>query len=83
MTFVLNGRTGELLRMAGGKKNESLESFPATLTKEQKNSIHAVCIDSNGAYRSVLAEQLPKAEIVHDGFHHHGETQLRHRRGAP
>jgi transposase len=28
-----------------------------------------VCIDRNGAYRSVLAEQLPKAEIVHDRFH--------------
>ena len=69
VTVVLNGRTGELLHMAEGKKKESLESFLATLTKEQKNSIRAVCIDRNGAYRSVLAEQLPKAEIVHDRFH--------------
>ncbi|MCH7226236.1 ISL3 family transposase [Haloferula sp. A504] len=69
VTVVLNGRTGELLHMAEGKKKESLESFLATLTREQKDSIRAVCIDRNGAYRSVLAEQLPKAEIVHDRFH--------------
>jgi transposase len=69
VTVVLNGRTGELLHMAEGKKKESLESFLATLTQEQKSSIRAVCIDRNGAYRSVLAEQLPKAEIVHDRFH--------------
>ncbi len=69
VTVVLNGRTGELLHMAEGKKKESLECFLATLTQAQKNSIRAVCIDRNGAYRSVLAEQLPKAEIVHDRFH--------------
>jgi len=69
VTVVLNGRTGELLHMAEGKKKESLESFFATLTGEQKAGIRAVCIDRNGAYRSVLAERLPKAEVVHDRFH--------------
>lgn len=69
VTVVLNGRTGELLHMAEGKKKESLESFLATLTRGQKDSIRAVCIDRNGAYRSVLSEQLPKAAIVHDRFH--------------
>jgi transposase len=69
VTVVLNGRTGELLHMAEGKKKESLESFLATLTDAQKARIRAVCIDRNGAYRSVLAGQLPKAEVVHDRFH--------------
>lgn len=69
VTVVLNGRTGELLHMAEGKKKESLESFFATLSDVQKASILAVCIDRNGAYRSVLAEQIPKAEVVHDRFH--------------
>lgn len=69
VTVVLNGRTGELLHMAEGKKKESLESFLARLTKEQKNSIRAVCIDRNGAYRSALAGHLPKAAVVHDRFH--------------
>lgn len=69
VTVVLNGRTGELLHMAEGKKKESLESFFAKLTSEQKASIKAVCIDRNGAYRAVLNEQLPGADVVHDRFH--------------
>lgn len=69
VTVVLNGRTGELLHMAEGKKKESLESFFATLSEAQKATIRAVCIDRNGAYRSVLSERLPKAEVVHDRFH--------------
>ena len=69
VTGVLNGRTGELLHMAEGKKKESLQSFFAILTDEQKAPIHAVCIDRNGAYRAVLREELPKAEVVHDRFH--------------
>lgn len=28
-----------------------------------------MCIDRNGAYRAVLAELLPGAEVVHDRFH--------------
>lgn len=69
VTVVLNGRTGELLHMAEGKKKESLESFFAKLSDEQKASISAVCIDRNGSYRRVLAEQVPKADVVHDRFH--------------
>jgi transposase len=69
VTLVLNGRTGELLHMAEGKKKESLEAFFDKLTEAQRQSIRAVCIDRNGAYRSVLAERLPHAEVVHDRFH--------------
>lgn len=69
LTVVLNGRTGELLHMAEGKKKQSLESFFAKLSAAQKASIRAVCIDRNGAYRAVLNEQLPHAEVVHDRFH--------------
>lgn len=69
VTVVLNGLTGELLHMAEGKKKESLESFFSMLSDQQKASVRAVCIDRNGAYRSVLREQLPGAEVVHDRFH--------------
>ena len=55
VTVVLNGLTGELLHMAEGKKKESLESFLSLLSERQRASIRAVCIDRNGAYRSVLA----------------------------
>ena len=69
VTIVLNGRTGELLHMAEGKKKESLASFFDKLTAEQRRTIRAVCIDRNGAYRAVLAERLPHAEVIHDRFH--------------
>jgi len=69
VTVVLNGRTGELLHMAEGKKKESLESFFAKLSAAQKASIQAVCIDRNGAYRAVIDAQLPHVEVVHDHFH--------------
>lgn len=69
VTVVINARTGELLHMDDGKKKESLASFFAKLTTEQKTSIKAVCIDRNGAYRAVIGEQIPHAEVVHDRFH--------------
>lgn len=69
VTVVINARTGELLHMDDGKKKESLASFFANLTEEQKASIKAVCIDRNGAYRAVIDEQVPHAEVVHDRFH--------------
>lgn len=69
VTVMLNGRTGELLYMAEGKKKGSLRSFFAMLSDAQKASIRAVCIDRNVAYRAVLHEKLPKAEVVHDRFH--------------
>lgn len=69
VTVVINARTGELLHMDDGKKKESLASFFAKLTEEQKASIKAVCIDRNGAYRAVIDEQLPHADVVHDRFH--------------
>ena len=69
VTLVLDAQSGELLHMHEGKKKASLETFFEKLTAEQKASIRAVCIDRNGAYRSVVDEQLPGAEVVFDRFH--------------
>ena len=69
VTLVLNARTGELLHLHEGKKKASLEAFFERLTPEQKASIKAVCIDRNGAFRAVIEERLPQAEIVFDKFH--------------
>jgi len=69
VTLVLNGDTGELLHLHEGKKKASLEVFFERLNDEQKASIKAVCIDRNGAYRAVIDEQLPDADIVFDKFH--------------
>lgn len=69
ITVVLNARTGELLHLAEGRKKQSLESFFAKLTPEQKASIRAVGMDRSGPYRAVVEEQLPHADIVFDKFH--------------
>lgn len=69
VTVVLNGRTGELLHIAEGKKKESLAGFLIKLSAGQKASIKAVCIDRNGAYKAALAEYLPDAQVVFDLFH--------------
>jgi transposase len=69
VTLVLNAETGELLHMSEGKKKKSLEEFFDKLDDRQKSSIKAACIDRNGAYASVIEEQLPGAEIVYDKFH--------------
>lgn len=69
VTLVMNGRNGELLHLAEGKKKESLRAFFAKLSLEQKESIAAVCIDRAGAYRSVVETEVPWAEIVYDKFH--------------
>lgn len=69
VTFILNGRTGELLHTAEGKKRESVESFLVQLTEEQKASIQAVGIDRAGAYQAAVEEHLPHTDIVYDRFH--------------
>jgi transposase len=69
VTVILNGETGELLHLAEGKKKESVESFFAKLTEQQKASIEAVGIDRAGAYQAVIEAHLPDADIVYDRFH--------------
>lgn len=69
VTVVINGRTGEPLYMAEGKKGESLQGFFDQLTDAQKASIKAVGIDRGGAYQKVLNEEIPAADIVFDRFH--------------
>jgi len=69
VTLVMNGVSGELLHMAEGKKKQSLESFFARLTPEQKQRIEAVGMDRSGAYHAVVNEQIPHADVVYDKFH--------------
>jgi transposase len=69
VTLVMNGVTGELLHMAEGKKKQSLEAFFDRLTPEQAGRIRAVGIDRSGAYREVIRERIPGAEVVYDKFH--------------
>lgn len=69
VTLVMNGENGELLYLAEGKKKQSLQGFFDQLNPAQKASIRAVAMDRAGAYREVVKEQLPAADIVFDKFH--------------
>jgi transposase len=68
-TFVINAHTGELLFQGSGRRSETLQEFFAQLTKDQKLSIKAVCIDRSGAYKDAITIGLPHADIVYDKFH--------------
>ena len=69
VTVILNGETGELLRMAEGRKKEAVESFFEKLTEAQRAGIVAVGIDRAGSYQSAVEKWLPGADIVYDRFH--------------
>lgn len=69
VTVVINGETGEVLHLAEGKKKTSLESFFQKLTPQQIKNIKAVGIDRAGAYKAVIKEYAPSAQIVFDKFH--------------
>jgi transposase len=69
MTVVINGETGEVLHLAEGKKKASLESFFQKLSPKQTKKIKAAGIDRAGAYKSVIQQYAPKAQIVYDKFH--------------
>jgi len=69
LTVVINGENGEVLHLAEGRKKASLESFFQKLTPKQLKRIKAVGMDRAGAYKAVVREYAPKAEIVFDKFH--------------
>jgi transposase len=69
MTVVINGETGEVLHLAEGKKKTSLESFFQKLSPKQIKKIRVVGIDRAGAYKAVIQQYAPKAQIVFDKFH--------------
>lgn len=69
ITLVLNARSGELLYLAEGRGKEALDGFFARLSAKQKENIVAVGMDRSGAYKSVVEQRLPQADIVFDKFH--------------
>lgn len=69
VTVVINGETGDVLHLAEGKKKTSLESFFRNLSPQQIENIEAVGIDRAGAYKAVIKEFAPNAQIVYDKFH--------------
>lgn len=69
ITVVINGETGDVLHLAEGKKKAALESFFQKLSVQQIKNITAFGIDRAGAYKAVIQEYAPDAQIVFDKFH--------------
>ena len=77
---------GQVLYVAEGREQASLDGFWETLTEEQKQNIEAVAMDMWDPDVSSVRQQVPGAEkkIVFDKFHiakHLGEAVDRVRRG--
>ncbi len=69
LTAVINAENCEVLHLAEGKKKESFAAFFQKLTAKQTKKIVAVAMDRVGAYKAVVREYAPKADIVFDKFH--------------
>lgn len=61
---------GEVLGLAHDRSEESLRTLlTARLDARQRVAVEAVCTDMHRPYLNVVAEVLPRAEIVFDKFH--------------
>ena len=69
VTCVIDGSTGEILRLKEGKETASLDGFFRSLTPEQKEDIEVVSIDRGNAYLKALREHLPHVSISFDPLH--------------
>jgi transposase len=71
VTVVSDLATGEPLWIGYGREQETLESWLATLTSEQKKAIELFAVDMFPAYRRAILDdpELAHAAIVHDPFH--------------
>lgn len=69
LSVAMDLDTGRVIWVGEGRKEEDIDKFFLTLTKEQKNSIEAVSIDMWPAYINSAKKNCPNADIVFDRFH--------------
>lgn len=69
VTCVVDGYTGEILRLAEGKGADSLRDFFGGMTQEEKDGIEVVSVDRGNAYMKAVREHLPAADLSFDPFH--------------
>jgi transposase len=61
---------GEVIGLQQDRREDSLRTLlHDRLDARQRAAVEAVCIDMHRPYRNVVAEVLPRAEVVHDKFH--------------
>jgi len=69
MTVVLDYVSGRVVWMGQGRKAETLDTFFAGMTDQQKQAIQAVAIDMWEAFIKSVQTHCPQAKIVFDLFH--------------
>jgi transposase len=69
MTVVLDYISGRVVWMGQGRKSDTLDSFFAGMTQEQKDGIGAVAMDMWEGFVKSVRNNCPKAKIVFDFFH--------------
>jgi transposase len=69
MTVVIDYDTGRVLWMGQGRTQDTLLSFFATMTEEQKRGLKAVAMDMWQAYITAVEQAVPHVKIVFDLFH--------------
>lgn len=68
IVYDLSHKNGVLF-VSQGRTTESLDEFFKQLSKEQKQSVKAVCMDMWDPYIKSVKESIPHAIIVFDRFH--------------
>ena len=71
MSFIcIDADTHHLVNILGGRLNKDIkEFFLNQYTKAQREAVQHVAMDMNAAYRLLIHEVFPNAEIVIDRFH--------------
>jgi len=69
LTIVMNLKTGRVIWVGEGRKEEDIDKFFETLIDEQKQKIIAASIDMWPAYINSVTKNCSNADIVFDKFH--------------
>lgn len=69
LTVVSDLVTSRVIWLGEGNSAETLTKFFQELGKERAHQLSVVAMDMSEAYRTVVAEWAPQAQIVYDRFH--------------
>ena len=69
MTVVLDYLTGRVVWLGQGRTTQTLRTFFAGMTPEQKQSLRAIAMDMHDPYISAVQTEVPHVRIVFDLFH--------------
>lgn len=69
MTVILDYESGRVVWTGSGRSLEAVQAFFDGMTQEQRHRVEAVAMDMWPAFITAVRQNLPRAQIVFDGFH--------------